>query len=83
MKSERALYEYLQKVKTCKFSNARIGAVLGFSARTVSRHLALLEQRRLIEIVRHSPNSAGPGSDPVGRTISVKSIPETRQISEF
>lgn len=50
-------------------SNSTIGQILGCAPRTVSRYLANLEAAGHITIERRSPNSAGVGTDPTGRTI--------------
>lgn len=50
-------------------SNTKIAAILGCAPRTVSRYLANLEASGHITIERRSPNAAGVGTDPTGRTI--------------
>ena len=68
------LLELLKTREVWTWSNERLGKACGFSSRTISRHLAELEKTGAIVIARHSPNSGGPGSDPVGRKIWVKDI---------
>lgn len=51
--------------------NHAYAAALNCSERTVARHLADLAAAGLITIHRHSPNLAGPGTDPTGRTVTI------------
>lgn len=69
--TQGALLEVLKAAGVCSWSNERLAQAVGVSSRTVSRHLAVLEQAGLIRILRYSPNQGGPGSDPVGRKIYI------------
>jgi DNA-binding MarR family transcriptional regulator len=63
-------------------SNTKIADVLNCAPRTVSRYLANLEASGHITIERRSPNSAGVGTDPTGRTIRLTDCRSTNDNSQ-
>jgi hypothetical protein len=67
----RVLEVIAAKQLSASAPNRAYAAILGCSERTIARHLADLAAAGHIIIHRRSPNLAGPGTDPTGRSITV------------